>query len=63
MSISEEERAERISELKEELGNSLEKEGVVVGKWMIEDDLYVSGSLTSILNWARGWRSELEELG
>ena len=58
-----EEHADRIHDLKEELGESLEDEGIIVEKWRVENDLHVTGELTTILNWAQGWRSELEELG
>lgn len=59
-----EERAERMSELKSMLAGDLEAQtSVQVEKWQLEDDLYVSGPLSEIIEWAQAYRSEIEELG
>lgn len=58
-----EERAERIADLKRELSLSLEREGVSAFPWELGNDIYVSGPLSVIVEWARDWRSEIEELG
>ena len=58
-----EERAERISELKKRIAVQLEQAGVTALPWELEDDIYVEGPLTVILEALDGWRSELEELG
>ena len=58
-----EERAERISEVKKRIAVQLEQAGVTALPWELEDDIYVEGPLTVILEALAGWRSELEELG
>ncbi len=58
-----EERAERISEVKKMIAVQLEQAGVTAMPWELEDDIYVEGPLTVILEALDGWRSELEELG
>lgn len=58
-----EERAERISEVKKMIAVQLEQAGVTALPWELEGDVYVAGPLTVILEALDGWRSELEELG
>ena len=58
-----EERAERISEVKKRIAVQLEQAGVTALPWELEGDVYVDGPLTVILEALDGWRSELEELG
>lgn len=60
----EEGRADRLHELRRDMGAELNAlDGVGCDPWRIRDDLYVVGPLSVILEWAQGWRSELEELG
>lgn len=62
--VEQEEQAERMSELKRMLGDDLEAQtSVQVEKWQLEDDLYVSGPLSEIIEWGYAYRSEIEELG
>ena len=58
-----EERAERISEVKKAIAVQLEQAGVTALPWELEGDIYVEGPLTVILEALEGGRSELEELG
>lgn len=58
-----EERAERISEIKKRTSLQIEQAGATALPWEIEDDIYVEGPLTVILEALEGWRSEIEELG
>lgn len=62
----EEARADRIHELKKVLAESLNFFGdgnVSAYPWELEGDIEVHGPLTEIIEWAQGWRSEIEELG
>lgn len=60
----EEERAERIGELKSQISADLKEAGVNAFPWELEDDILVHGALTDIVKVYRGWRSEIdEELG
>lgn len=59
-----EEEAERFSELKGGLADSLNAIRSVSGHpYMLERDIFVQGPLSVIIEWAREWRSEIEELG
>ena len=58
-----EEHAERIYEVKKMISAQLEQAGVPALPWELENDVYVGGPLTVILEALDGWRSELEELG
>lgn len=58
-----EERAERMGDLKRQLAVSLEGEGVSAYPWKTEGDIWVEGPLSVIVEWAREWRSEIDELG
>jgi hypothetical protein len=60
----EEERAKRLVELKRQLSADLEsRTSTVADRWRAEDDIYVAGYLSEILEWAHDWRSKIEELG
>lgn len=57
-------RAERIYELKREISADLNRlGGVTAFPWKLENDIEVHGPLSQIIEWARDWRSEIEELG
>lgn len=56
-----EERAERLSELKTELADDLAQFGVHSER--MENDLYVHGPLSIIMEFCQANRSEIEELG
>lgn len=58
-----EEYAERISEVKSEVAAAMEAVGVVAEPHTLENDLWVTGPLTAILEAAHEYRSEIEELG
>lgn len=59
-----EEEAERISELKGELAESLNAiRSVSAHPYMLERDIFVHGPLSVLIEWAQDWRSEIEELG
>lgn len=59
-----EEEAERFSELKGELAESLNSIGSVSAHpYMLEREIFVQGPLSVIVEWAHDWRSEIEELG
>lgn len=60
---AQEEDAERIGSLKREISDVLKEAGVLAYPYQLENDIYVSGPLTVILEAVEGWRSELEELG
>ncbi len=58
-----EEREDRIHELKLQMGAELNAlDGVGCDPWRLKEDLYVVGPLSTIIEWAQGWRSEIEEL-
>lgn len=61
----EQERAERIHELKYELAGALsfETEEVEAFPEKAGDDLWVEGPLSQIMEFCHDWRSEIEELG
>lgn len=61
--VDEEMYWERISELKKELSESLRAAGIAAFPWEIEGDILVEGGLAAIIEWAKDWRSEIEELG
>jgi hypothetical protein len=61
-----EERAERISELKSRLSESIQAHTggfIQAFPFEAEGDIIVHGPLSAIVEWARDWRSEIEELG
>lgn len=53
----------RIDELKKQLSESLEHHTSASGYLWPDKDLWVEGPLSQIVEWARDWRSEIEELG
>lgn len=56
-------RADRIHDLKKTLSKSLEERtSTNAYPWQAEDDIYVEGYLSEIIEWAQDWRSEIEEL-
>ena len=59
------ERAERIHEVKYALAAAIatETEDVESEPSRLEDDLWVEGPLSQIMEFCREWRSEIEELG
>lgn len=61
----ERERAERIHEVKHILAGALafETEDVESEPTRLEDDLWVEGPLSQIMEFCQSWRSEIEELG
>jgi hypothetical protein len=60
----EEERAERVAELKNEISFALGQVGVNSFPFELEGDIYVEGSLKKIVEVYLDWRSEIdEELG
>lgn len=60
----EEERAERVAELKQEISAALSNVGVGAYPYELEGDLYVEVALTDIVKVYLEWRSEIdEELG
>lgn len=61
--VDEEMYWERISELKKEMAESLQVAGITALPWEIEGDILVEGGLAAIIEWAKDWRSEIEELG
>lgn len=58
-----EERAERISELKRELSAHLKAAGISAFPYELEGDVLVQGPLSTIMEFCQQWRSEIEELG
>lgn len=55
---------ERIDEVKQMLADSIEAEtGVEADANQMDTDVYVSGGLSEIWEWAQAYRSEIEELG
>lgn len=59
-----EEEAERFSELKGGLAESLNAiQSVSAHPYELERDIFVQGPLSVIIEWAHDWRSEIEELG
>lgn len=60
--VEEEAYWERISELKEEMAESLQAIGIAAHPWELEGDILVEGGLAAIIEWAKDWRSEIEEL-
>lgn len=60
---AQEEAAERIGSLKRGISDVLKEAGALAYPYQLENDIYVSGPLTVILEAVEGWRSELEELG
>lgn len=58
-----EERAERIAEVKRELADDLNQYGVAAFPFMLENDVFVEGPLSVIMEFCQANRSEIEELG
>lgn len=61
--LEQEERADRISEVKSSLAEGLNHVGVAAFAHMLENDVFVEGPLTKIMEFCQEWRSEIEELG
>lgn len=60
----EDEDAERIGDLKREIGNALIRAGVNAYPYELENDILVHGALTDIIKVYLDYRSEIdEELG
>lgn len=54
--------AERRHEVKKELAEALRAAGIENAPWQLENDVWVTGGLQEIMDFAQEWRSEIEEL-